>query len=535
VLVVCVILAYFLALNPGILGRNNDYLVMSSVNWQDTALHISITQSLTQGNFPPMAPYYSGVPLTYYYFSDLHSAILAIMYGQFFPRVFVYDNAILAGVLALTIYSLAFEISGMKKLSLISAFMGSFYGSFIFIEFLREVVGGANIIQLLTSNTYSMEYQKLFGVANMADYYMQNRPMMIGLPIVIIALALIIYAFRNKNLLLIVFAGILSASLVKFQFFCVLAGAISVFIIGLCFFRKGNFKFTVASVFLFLLPIPIFYLVFGTKSVNGLSFFDLVKNTFHFGPWDNMVHSPSWYLYFLPLNLGLPFLVVLLCPILDRKKEVVVKIISILSLIFIAIPCFVTFTIAEGDMLKFFYFAEVLFVIIAPIYLWRVFKNKILFGVLMAVVIFTTTFSSFLTLTNSYLNKNFGYSLSDYNAGVWIRNNTPEKSVFVTMPTLHSAPSDFGGRLRVLSYINWPYSHGYNLGTDNVFSRSEDIESLYGTGNISLIKLKYHVKYIYYGEEEKSKYPLIEAVFDNSRELVKVYDREGIKIYNIIQ
>ena len=44
------------------------------------------------------------------------------------------------------------------------------------------------------------------------------------------------------------------------------------------------------------------------------------------------------------------------------------------------------------------------------------------------------------------------------------------------MPTVHSATTDIGGRLRIISYINWPYSHGFNTGEDNVFTRVKDVD-----------------------------------------------------------
>jgi uncharacterized membrane protein len=136
-------------------------------------------------------------------------------------------------------------------------------------------------------------------------------------------------------------------------------------------------------------------------------------------------------------------------------------------------------------------------------------------------------------LVHSYLNKNKGYSIGDYEAGIWILENTPQKSVFVTMPTVHSAPTDIGGRLRIISYINWPYSHGSNVGTDNVFIRVRDVESVYDSGDIFSVKSKYGANYIFYGRDEEDKYPSAAKLFDLNKNLVLVYNRDGIKIYEI--
>lgn len=89
---ILVYLIFFTALLPGIFTYKNVYFVMSGPNWQDKAMHLSIIESLAQGNFPPQAPYFSGQTLSYYYFSDLHAAIINIFYGEFFPQVLVLIN-----------------------------------------------------------------------------------------------------------------------------------------------------------------------------------------------------------------------------------------------------------------------------------------------------------------------------------------------------------------------------------------------------------------------------------------------------------
>lgn len=526
-----IITIYFIALYPAILGRKDNYLVMSGVNWQDTALHLSITQSLSQGNFPPQAPYFSGAPLSYYYFTDLHSAIIGVAYNRFFPRVFVYDNALLAGVLALSLYSLAFEISKNRKLAMLSSFIGSFYGSLIFYKFFQEIINGGKIREILANNIYSMEYQKLFGMANMADYYLQNRPMMIGLPVVIITILLIINGFKKEKLATLLLGGLLTASLVKIQFFCILAGVVAFIILSISCLKKSKLKFLFKSSILFFIPILLFYLLFGIKSVNGLELVDLIKNTFRFGPWDSSKDF-IWKIEFVFLNFGFPFIVTIASLLSKLRKDY--KLISVAALIFVIIPFLVTFTIDGADMFKFFYFAIMLFAVITPFALRNILKNELGFRILITLIVVITTSASILTLGNSFYNKNLGYSLPDYNAGLWIRENTPQKSVFVTTTSIHSAPTDLAGRLRVISYTNWPYTHGFTTGSDNVFSRAEDVKLVYDTGDIDNIKLKYKTNYVFYGGEESSQFPDAWRLFDTNKNLKLIYSQDNIKIYEII-
>ncbi len=68
-------------------GNENGIIVTGS-NWQDTPFHFEIIESLNQGNFPPQTPNYVGTPLSYHYFIDFHTAIVEKMYG-YLPSCFL--------------------------------------------------------------------------------------------------------------------------------------------------------------------------------------------------------------------------------------------------------------------------------------------------------------------------------------------------------------------------------------------------------------------------------------------------------------
>jgi uncharacterized membrane protein len=202
------------------------------------------------------------------------------------------------------------------------------------------------------------------------------------------------------------------------------------------------------------------------------------------------------------------------------------------SFVLISIPLAIKFTIYEFDMLKFFYYLVPLICVLLAIFYSKSRRTKL--SILIFIVIATiSSLTSVNMLMHSYLNKNKGYSDGDYKAGIWILENTLQKSVFVTMPTVHSSPTEIGGRLRIISYINWPYSHGFNVGTDNVFVRVRDVESVYGSGDILSVKSKYEANYIFYGQDEENKYPSAAKLFDLNKSLKLVYNRDGIKIYKL--
>jgi uncharacterized membrane protein len=89
-----------------------------------------------------------------------------------------------------------------------------------------------------------------------------------------------------------------------------------------------------------------------------------------------------------------------------------------------------------------------------------------------------------------------------------------------------------GGRLRVLSYENWPYGHGVAL--DDILKRANDVDRAY-TGSMDdlreVIQL-YNVSYVYVGGEELSHYPGVVARFDSIAWLKPVYNG-SLRVYKV--
>lgn len=549
---VVVFLIYLIALFPGIFTNHDGFVVMSSSNWQDTAMHSGIIESISQGNFPPQAPYFSGVPLNYYYFTDFHSSILETLYGQFFPRVIVYDNPLFAAIFFLSVYLLSYEVIKNKNASIFSGIGATFFGSLIYTNFLSDLYSSEVKnkflvgIDLLRNNSYAIEFGKFFQISPMADYFLQNRPMMVGLPAVVIITALAIYIFKNKKYEWMILPGIISAMLLKFQFF---AFVVSFFIFGaltIFNFKFKKIKQLLLSVILYLIVPLVFIIIFsGASKINNESIVKVVVDNFKFSPWEE--GKPFiWYFRFLLANLGLPLVIFSLSvPILLLFKRVnfqsITKIGSVffIGTILLFIPLICRFTIMKYDMLKFYYFAEIFLVIVTFWFIFKLIKNKLLRFVVSVIVLLLIIPASFTNLTNSFLNKTMAYSYFEIDAGYWIRDNTPRNSVFMDLANLHSPITEVAGRLRVLSYINWPHSHGYNIGTDNVFTRLDDIRKIYrGEDDYnSILSLldKYDINYVYLGNEERNEFPDAKENLNNMNFLENVYSNDAVTIFKVIK
>lgn len=524
---ILVYVVFFASLYPGIFSYYNGNFVMSGPNWQDTAMHLSIIESISQGNFPPQAPYFSGQPLSYYYFADLHAAIVNKMFGNFFPKILVILNPFLAMAFFFSVFAVSYQITRKKWLSIIAGIIAVFYGNLGFVSFFKTMFEQhAKYLSFVTNNPYNFD-QNFFQMVPMADYFLQNRPMMVGLPAFLLTMLLLL---NNRYFL----AGIVAGSLAKFQMFGFVVSSVffaAIMVVNLLFRRVGIAK-SFNNLLKFTIPNFIFLSMFVLLNIGGRSVFQVFKDTFKFSPWQE--RGFEWFFYFLVGNLGIGFLVYLMGACVRRVwKDYRVTAIYLASFFILAIPLSIKFTIYEYDMLKFFYYLVPLISILVAVFYSHI-EGKKTATTLMLIVFAISSITSINLLFHSALNKFTGYSFAEHEAGIWIRKNVPQKSVFVTMPTVHSAVTDIAGRLRIISYINWPYSHGFDTGNDNVFTRVRDVEKVYNTGEVAEIKLKYNAKYIYLGREEKTRYPGAGDNFDYGKDVQKIYEYGGIEIYEIL-
>jgi hypothetical protein len=541
---IIIFVLFFMALFPAIFTYHNGYIVMAAENWQDTAMHLGIIESISQGNFPPQAPYFSGHPLSYYYFADFHSAILVTLKGTFFPRVLVYDNPFFSALFYLTVYVLAFTLTKQKKVSVLAGIFAVFYGNFMFVRFLSDLylveksTGILNdAINLIASRGYTIDFGELLQVSPMADYFLQNRPMMVGLPAIAAISYLVFDGFKKNRYSSVFLAGVTTALIFKFQLF---AFFVSLLIFSICFlvFLKGGIrKPTIKLAFLFTLPVLVSLIYLMTGRVSQYSLIELVRSSFRLGTWDESKDF-IWHIKFLFSNFGIiiaGFIVFLFNLIRKERKSEYIFIAATFTVLFF-IPYLVKFTIFYGDMFKFYYFSVIFGSLLSSIVFSGLLRHRLL-KVFFLLVVIAWISTSTLNLGWSYFNKNKAYDPEDLTTGLWIRQNTPQKSVFLTTPTVHTPVTQIGGRLRVLSYINWPYSHGFNAGDDNVFSRLTNIEKFYG-GEISKeeqisILRKYSVDYIYLGIDEKSKNASIEDNLKDSGLYQPVYHAHDVTIYQV--
>jgi hypothetical protein len=272
-----------------------------------------------------------------------------------------------------------------------------------------------------------------------------------------------------------------------------------------------------------LRKIRLSYLYFLLPVVLALPFILLGGASFTFEI------SSEWFsefainpLFFFFLNLGIPFLLAILA--FFKRGNGYLK--GTLLLLFIMPNVFV-FTPNVWDMYKFFIFAWIPIAVLCGFMLAKV--NRILVLTLVLLSVLTSASVIISNVGTSVV----GATWSEYDAGLWVRDNTPQNSVFLTYYSIDAPTGFIGGRLRVSSYINWPYGHGVPL--DEIFTRERQIDLAY-TGNetdLAAVVYEFNVSYVYVGNDELGNYPGCIARFDAVDWLVQVYSQGGLYVYRV--
>ena len=443
-------------------------------------------------------PNFAGQPETYHYFVDFHTAIIEKVYG-YLPTLLPALNAIFILVFALAIYALA-RPNG-RRAAIIATVIATFGWGLSYFGLFSALLNG----QFNVTQNYIYQYGGTFGLPSIFDNLLQQRPLLMGLPAFALVLALLWNVDDKKRILL---AGVITGLVFEFHnvaFFCCY---VAFFVAVLVDFKRFNIR----SCLYFLVP-SVFALPFIFN--NGPPF----SISLSFAWIANFAKDPFTY-YFL--SLGIPFVIAIVSFV--KPGHELLK--GTFLLIFL-IPNILLLTPNPWDMYKFFIFAWIPIAVLAGVVLAK--TRKVLLLTLVLLSILTSASVIVYNVGTSYTAANW----NEYQLGLWVRNNTPERSVFLTYYSIQSPAAFIGGRLTVSSYLNWPYGQGVPL--NDIYQRQSDIDRAY-TGNSTDLKqviIEYNVTYVYVGTDELSHYPGCTARFDNITWLTPVYTNQNLKIYQV--
>lgn len=247
----------------------------------------------------------------------------------------------------------------------------------------------------------------------------------------------------------------------------------------------------------------------------------------------NWVNNPrgagmrDFYLWFYIKNIGLPF-IALLCALTEKDSRTR-RIAAGAFAIFIAAEL-VRFQPNEYDNNKLFYLWYLLCAMLVSDWLakvWRRLKGLRGRWVLAGFTAVCLFLSPVLTLWREAVSDYQAFSAGAVEAGEYVRDNTPEHSVFMT-GTQHLNPvSSLAGRTIICGPDLWLYYHGINTE-----ERKAEIAAFYTSPeeNAEVLQ-KYDVSYIYVSSYERGSYDVDEEALE--RLYIKVFENMECTIYQV--
>ena len=456
-------------------------------NWSDLGVHLSITETLNAGaNFPPEVPYFAGVPLTYHWFADFHTAILANAAQLFSVPVMVIQSAVLTGALALLVHSLARRLVGgrfARRAALIGTGLVIFGGGLGYVRFIGDL--GATPfgpLELISRTSYDNQWLTgwpYFRIPSvMGTGLLAHRATTAGLPILVGAVLLLVAGlpsarhrlagWRDRPAL-IALAGLLGALLAPFHFFF-----FPVFpVLALAWVLAGRRLLDAdaprnALALLAPYAIAIPFVIAPALQAGGSGSLQLVT----VWPSAPREDGPLAVAFFYLTNLGAPFMLALvaLAAVIVRRVPHGPFLAAWLIGLFL-VPNVVQVSVVDFDMNKYFQAMWVAAGILAAWLMrrwpWPAVVATFALSVPSPLLVAGWTATSDLQVL----------SRADLAAARWVADETPPDAVFVTDGWVNSL-TDAAGRKRLTTF--GPYVANLGYAPDE---RIADVATIYCGGD----------------------------------------------------
>jgi hypothetical protein len=461
-----------------VLGANGwretpDGFVSGGWNWSDLMVHVAIGNSIVHGNFPPEVPYFAGLPLTYHWFADFHGAIAAVAANVPIIPVFFFSSALLAGVLALVVWSLALLVTSDRRVATIAATLVCAAGGMGWLRLVGDVIaGGYSIPELITQRPYDNSWADewpWFRIASVfGTGFLPHRATTFGLPGLVTVVLLVVHGLGRRPAAVLL-AGILAALLAPFQFYFFPA---TYLIVGLYVVFAGGWRqrTVLRDALLFLAPIVV-----ALPYVLPAAFRQGAQGAFRFVQgWSEsrIADGPGAVLFFYVTNLGIPVLLAIVALVALRGREALPArgFIAAWLIALFLVPNVVRVSAVDFDMNKYF---QIMWIAAAIGAAWLLVRWPRWIAV---AAITVSAISPALIAIHHATHPAVVMSLGGEAAARWIESNTLDRAVFATDDFINS-PVDLAGRLRITTF--GPYVS--NLGYDPT-PRAADIDAIYCDG-----------------------------------------------------
>ncbi|MFQ5405751.1 MAG: hypothetical protein ACE5DI_01185 [Candidatus Micrarchaeia archaeon] len=492
-------------------------------NWSDFLVHHSIIQSVNEGNFPPQTPFFSGTPLVYHWFSDLHTAMLSKTTGLSAMQLVPLENSLYALLLSILTYLLALHLSKNKKLALIAALLVVFGGGFGYLKFFQDFASGGNPVELIAENSYDNNWSSNWGPFKIPSVLgaglLAWRAMAAGLPLVVAA-ALLLFSGFPKDKSRLALAGVIAGASAPFHFYAPIAiGLLFATLLAANTLTTKKVKENAKNALWFAIPALVFGIHFAFTAFQRSA--DAGKITLNLW-WESNASDPLSFVLFYAANFGVPFLLAIAAIILARKKDVSQKwVLAFWALTLFAIPNILSLSGISWDMNKFFSFMWIPTSILAASLLFKAHKAVLPVLLLSSVLSPLLVSAWFVYGAQNWVVQ----SPSQVKAAEWIEQNTQINDVFVTAATINE-PTDLAGRLRIMTFP--PYAS--NMGLD-LSKREKDLEKIYCGKALQAreVMQKYNAKYVINDYRREN----CAHEYENNEAFTKVFEHSRLRIYQL--
>ncbi|MEK6954012.1 MAG: DUF2298 domain-containing protein [Candidatus Micrarchaeota archaeon] len=483
------------------LGYSDGFAVIS----QDWAVHLGITNSLAEGNFPPQYPYLSQAPLSYYYFS--HLFISSLVKGGLdsltaYPLVIV----LLISSIITSIYSTSRNLLKSKLGGVLAIFL-AFFSSACAACLINDAAWFSPFFSFSANSGFPLRPIVL-------SFAFNQLPMALSFLFFAVFLKAFLELEGEKKFLIL---GTLIALLPMFgPFFYALMFIFITY--GILFER--NRRFYVGGAIAIFAGALQYLFFFSEKATPSILRF------IHFELYAHLESIPDLLLFWLQ-NAGGHIAFALLA-LYFVKIRADLKNLLLTSGLLYALSSFI---IVFPDMWaneKFFMPFFILLGVFAAAFVLHIISLKPIiryagFAILLIALLSTAhQFKFFLPPSPTIAQQSLG-DAQTFEACKWIKENTPQNSVFLTPESLEESGCiyAYAGRLAAYSNPYWIWSQGF----DKDQLESEQKQML--AGDTSLLA-KYRINYVFANRELEGK------IGESLRKLLTlVYSNEGVTVYQL--
>ncbi len=503
----------------------------------DLSLHLAVTTSIVGAKFPLHNSLMLGATMAYPYLSDSIASTM-ILFGMELNNAMALTGTLMMTLVFAGYALLCMQLCRKRGAAILAFFLLFLNGGLGFFYTIDATVDGYSVTTMWDNLRTVMEgyYQtptnqpdphNLRWVNIICDMLVPQRGILGGWTMLMPALNLLIPPLINRQKhspRAIVLLGLFAGGLPLIHTHSYLA--LVLFSAGACLYCVVTEKQNRWQAFR---PWLIYGAIAAALSLPQLIAFTFVQATgsdhflrFQFNWCNNRGGNGlvDTYLWFYIKNIGLPYLLILLS-LCQWKKRRDVRLIACGAFLIYLIAEFILFQPNEYDNNKLLYVWFLLSLPMAADYAMELYER--LRGLdgrrLIAAGFLATCFlSSGLTIARECVSDYHAYSAVDVETAEYIRENTPEHSVWLTGNQHLNPVSSLAGRTILCSSDLYLYYHGFNTG-----ARRAEIAAFYENPaqNLDLLS-KYQVEYIYVSSYERndSQYALNEDALEELFPLV---------------